>query len=462
MLLQNKKNYLFLIILITGAILRFYNINYDDFWIDETLTFWISDPSIQSKISFSNHRSIEQVPYLFNLIVKIYHSIFFYDSNISRFIPATASILSILTVAYLARQIEKNNSYLFTAFLISINIYLISYAQELRLYSTLFLFTSINLIFYFKIIEQTKNTRLDLLLFFISSLLTVLIHPFGFIIIFSLITSDIFFMYFKKNNKSNFLLYFIIIVISSLYYYLQINPFYLTPSWLEKINLKFFTNFYFSKFFGSRLMGLIFLSTLVLLTFKFRKLIFKNRKIFMLFNIIFLSYFLPILYSLIFSPILLSRYIIFVIIPIILLISYFTFKLKRNYKNIIIIFLSVCSVSNLATEETFKQFYKDRFSYKPDFTGSLKIINDSQKKNYSLLINPAQKSFNKSWENSIDNYLSHIIKKNKFLIKKVEFSNNLENVWLICIHDLNQGNCNRSDIKPIKTLKLNRIDLMLF
>jgi len=198
MLLQNKKNYLFLIILITGAILRFYNINYDDFWIDETLTFWISDPSIQSKISFSNHRSIEQVPYLFNLIVKIYHSIFFYDSNISRFIPATTSILSILTVAYLARQIEKNNSYLFTAFLISINIYLISYAQELRLYSTLFLFTSINLIFYFKIIEQTKNTRLDLLLFFISSLLTVLIHPFGFIIIFSLITSDVFFMYFKK------------------------------------------------------------------------------------------------------------------------------------------------------------------------------------------------------------------------------------------------------------------------
>jgi hypothetical protein len=149
MLLQNKKNYLFLIILITGAILRFYNINYDDFWIDETLTFWISDPSIQSKISFSNHRSIEQVPYLFNLIVKIYHSIFFYDSNISRFIPATASILSILTVAYLARQIEKNNSYLFTAFLISINIYLISYAQERRLYSTLFLFTSYKLDFLF-------------------------------------------------------------------------------------------------------------------------------------------------------------------------------------------------------------------------------------------------------------------------------------------------------------------------
>jgi len=460
--LYNKKNFILFIILISGAILRFYNINYDDFWIDETLTFWISNPSLDINQSFSNHRSIEQVPFLFNFIVKIYHSIFFYDSNISRFIPATSALISILTVSYIARQMEKDCSYLFSAFLISVNIYLISYAQELRLYSTLFLFASINIIFYFKIIDPLKRTKLNYSLFFLFSILITFLHPFGIILIFSFLSTDLFFMFFNKNSKSNLLLYFLIIIISLFYYHLQFNRLHFTPAWLEMINLKFFTNFYFSKFFGSRLMGLIFLSIFIFLTLNFRNQLIENKKIFSLYNIVFLSYFLPILYSIIFNPILLSRYIIFVIIPVTLIISYLTFKLKPTYRNLIIIILSISSIFNLATEQTFKQFFYDRFSFKPDFTKSLKIINEAQIKDYSLLINPSQMSFNKSWEKSIDNYLNYLIKINNFSINKIKFSNDMENVWLICIHDLNQGNCDQSKRKPVEILKLNRIDLMLF
>ena len=47
-----KKNYLlffFLIIIVLGSFLRVYNINYDDLWSDEIVSFWLSDPSITFK-----------------------------------------------------------------------------------------------------------------------------------------------------------------------------------------------------------------------------------------------------------------------------------------------------------------------------------------------------------------------------------------------------------------------------
>ena len=41
-----KNNFFFIIIIICGLFFRFYNINFDDLWIDEISTFWISNPDI--------------------------------------------------------------------------------------------------------------------------------------------------------------------------------------------------------------------------------------------------------------------------------------------------------------------------------------------------------------------------------------------------------------------------------
>ena len=37
---------LILSILTIGITLRFYNVNIENFWIDEMVTFWVSDPNI--------------------------------------------------------------------------------------------------------------------------------------------------------------------------------------------------------------------------------------------------------------------------------------------------------------------------------------------------------------------------------------------------------------------------------
>ena len=43
---KKKFNILLLSIFILGSILRGYNINFNDLWSDEMVSFWVSDPDI--------------------------------------------------------------------------------------------------------------------------------------------------------------------------------------------------------------------------------------------------------------------------------------------------------------------------------------------------------------------------------------------------------------------------------
>ena len=155
-----KPIYFFLLLLIFGGIFRLYNINFDDLWIDEISTFWISDPNLSLKESYINHLSLERTPFLFNLIIKFFFTLFGYKIEISRLIPAFFSIISIISISYLSKLMTKDNSYLLSAFLITFNIFLISYSQELRVYSTLFFFISLSIIFFIKSIDKIKSKKL--------------------------------------------------------------------------------------------------------------------------------------------------------------------------------------------------------------------------------------------------------------------------------------------------------------
>ena len=458
--METKLNtFIFILVIFFGFFLRFYNLNFENFWIDETITFWVGNPEFSISQSFKYHKSIEQVPFLFNFLIKLYFKVFGYDFQISRYIPALLSSLSIISVSYINKEISNDKSYIFTSFLIAINIYLISYAQELRLYSTLFFLISLTIYFSFKF--ENKNKLIFFYLYNIFLLLTSLIHPFGLIIYFAIILSEL--KFFQKNDK--FILKKIITYIFSglfilIYYFTQLNESYLTPVWIEKIDIKFFTNLFFSNFFGSRVMGLIYLITFLTLTLKFFKSFNKNKKLFFLLSIFLLSYLLPILYSILFRPILIPRYVIFVIIPIIVIISYFVFKLNRLNKNLILTFLILITFLNLTTEQTFKQFYQERVSYKHDFEGALKKISTSEINYYSISIDVEQKKLSKAWEASIENYISFVLKKNNLNLSRVPYSNELENSWVICIHDLNQNKCDKIFKNRLKTVKLNRIDLI--
>ena len=221
MFLSKKNNILILSVLfiLIGIFLRTYQLNFDSYWLDEMISYWVADPNIPFKDTLARRDHIEQTPVLFDLILKKYLEFFSYEPEVGRHVPLFFGILSIPLLGILSYQISKNNSYLLTIFLTSINVYLISYSQETRPYSFIFFLSIINLIFYYKIISENLTFFKKIfffILFIFFSVLTFSSHPFTLIILFSQILSSIyFFLFFKKKNYLFFFFYSIYFIILS-------------------------------------------------------------------------------------------------------------------------------------------------------------------------------------------------------------------------------------------------------
>jgi len=461
-------------ILLAGIIFRLYNLNIENFWIDEMVTFWVADPLIT--INETINRNIESdLHFFFNLVLKLYFSITSYEIIFGRYLPAALSIFSILSVYYLS-IILKTKNYIFLLFLISFNIYLIKYAQELRSYSLIFFLTSVSLIFFFKITDKNyKKKNLVTYFFIISQVLIVLTHIYGLIIIFSFIIFD-FITYYKFKEKNIYLHISNLItgLISLIFFIIYIKNISHTVDWIPKIDLKFFTNFYFSKFFGSRSLGLFHLILLIYLIIKSRIWLLKkyDQRLILILIIIF-SYLVPISYSLIIKPMLVDRYIIFVLVPILVLTSNLIYLIKNYFFRKIVISLTILlTIGNLFTETTIKQFFSKRTIHKPDLKSTFIEVNESNYKNYSFnlekrnwtsekTLNDILKNYSEKYTNQMNLKLNYINYKNNGEM----FKNNSNFLWLICLYDLNGKTClipkKFEKAKILKEENYNRLNLKL-
>jgi len=101
------KKYYFLIsaIILLGITLRIYNINFEDFWSDEMVSYWLSDPKNSFfdslEIIFNSNLTIS-----YELLLKYFHSLFGYNIKVSRYFNA---ILSIISIFYFYKLLIKNS-----------------------------------------------------------------------------------------------------------------------------------------------------------------------------------------------------------------------------------------------------------------------------------------------------------------------------------------------------------------
>jgi len=458
----------FIILLIFfGSFIRFYNLNFDDLWSDEMVSYWLSNPFY----SFSETISLifeSNLMVSFEIILKVFHKLFGYDVHVSRYLNALISVFSIILFANLLRKNSVNiNSILYGTFLLAFNIFHIRYAMELRSYTLTFFLALIliNLLFEDQYLKK-KNSYLDYFLIIMSSLLMLFSHSFSVIIIFSLNFYILCLWFFKKNDNSNLIKIFflnIFIVIFFLLFYLKGVSH--TPNWIKQLDISFFTNYFFSNFFGSRLIGGVYLVVLLYLLTKSIKQIINKANINLYFLIlIFFSYFLPGIYGFIFEPVLINRYIIFVLIPILFLISHLTFEFNNNLiKKIFLSLIVILTFFNHFTENTFKQFYTNIYPSKPEIRKTLKFINKSNSLNYSVFLDANNKlNINSIYENYLNNYS-----------KKLEFNLNFINYldkktlpndfWIIHIRDITEAEFKKPNNFLNYTIKekkyFNRLEL---
>ena len=423
-----------------GSFIRFYNLNFDDLWSDEMVTYWLSNPffnfSETLKLIIESDLTVS-----FKLILKIFHKFFSYDVHASRYLSALISVLSIISFIYLFANNSSNiNSILYGTFLLVFNIFHIRYAMELRSYSLTFFLALVLINLFFKQQYLRKNISfVNYLLIIACSVLMLFSHSFSIIIILSLNFYILCLWFFKKNDNSDLIKIFflnIFIVIFFLLFYLKgISH---TPNWIEQLDISFFTNYFFSNFFGSRLIGGVYLVALLYLLTKSIKQIINKANINLFFLIlIFFSYFLPGIYGYIFEPILINRYIIFVLIPILFLISHLTFEYNNNLvKKIFLSLIIILTFFNHFTENTFKQFYTNIYPSKPEIGKTLKFINKSNSLNYSVLLDVNNKL---NINNVYENYLNNYTKKLKFDLNFINYLDKKplpNDFWIIHIRDI--------------------------
>jgi len=474
-----SKLFYIILILLLGSFIRVYNINYNDFWSDEMVSFWVSDPSIPLNETIERIFS-SQFMVLNEILLKYFHLIFGYDVNVSRYFPFFISVLSLLAFATLLLKITNINAAIFGFFIISINIYHISYSIELRSY--ILTFFLVNIFIYFAFINSNlkiNSKYLNTLVLCLISLLLLFNHTINIIVIgsyiFFILTKFFVIKKIQKNEIIEVISLLIIILIFLLVYFKTTMRFHdprvfkgISPEWLWQVKPSFFTNYYFSKFFGSRILGIIYLLVLLFCILKFKGDIIKKFNIYIFFIfLIFFSYFIPLIFGYIFSPILIDRYIFYILIPIICIISNFIFKIKnKQLKVFLIMTIALFTLlNNIIFESSFRQIYTNVQPNKPEIKKALKIIEKSKIKNFTFL---RDDRYAINTNLIIENYLIKSKEKLRLNLTYESFDekkSKSSTIWIIFLKDTRNFNFEIpkkfSNFGEIAKYELNRTSLHL-
>ena len=317
MLKHLKLNNFFLqyFLIIIGVLTIFYQINFEDFWLDEMQSFWIADPELSWKETVQRHAYDYHNPILFNLILKYFLNIFSYNPEIARYLPLIFGSLFLIIIGPICYQVKKDNTFLITTLLACLSIYVIKYSQEVRPYSLLLFSSALNIYFFLKLLNKDANNKKNIVFFIIFSVINYSTNPFSLIIFFSQ-NFFIFYKYFLFKDKY---IQFYISVLFICIFYLLFNFKYIIfqisfdSYMLSSDIMNVLDGLYFPRFFGSKIMGYFYLILLLFLIIKCRKKIFleDNNYLFFL-TIIFFTYLIPLLYGILKTPVLHDRYILFI------------------------------------------------------------------------------------------------------------------------------------------------------
>ena len=184
---------LLMLIIVTGAFLRLYNLGSESIWLDEAASINLSSQSVASIVEESPNQNH---PPLYFIILHFWIKAFGTSEVATRSLSAVLGILSILLIYQVGSLLFTKRVGLISGFLSAISYYHIYYSQEVRTLSPLLFLSLLSYLLFIKILKGDRKWYYPC--YFLANLLLGYTHIFGLFIIASQI---IYFLLFWSNYK---------------------------------------------------------------------------------------------------------------------------------------------------------------------------------------------------------------------------------------------------------------------
>lgn len=371
-----KENKALVLLLLIGSVLRLYKLDFQSVWIDEICSFNEADPKMTVVEIYNFVKAFDQHPPFYYTSLHFIFIIFGHTTFVMRAYSALLGIAGLFAFYFLGKEIANKKVALLSVLLLTFNFFHIYYSQEARMYSLLFLTTTLS--FYGLVRFIKKQTAKTTFVYILCTTLMIYSH---FLALFVLISQVLIMLYFlfeqEKENRKKF---FLLSAVSGLAVFILWIPafkIFLAASGtkLTWIPLPTSDVFYslFKEFFGNT--DTIFFFAYVLIIFYLFKTFntaekekkYKSDKNLSQFVIICTWIFVPLLLAFSISylktPVMVSRYFMS-LLPAILLLTALGLSKIRNTKlrGVVIVFFVISSMADLiAVKDYYNKITKTQF-----------------------------------------------------------------------------------------------------
>lgn len=420
-----SRNYILIIALLVGAILRFIYLDFQSLWLDELHTMKEANPSLSIAERYDLIKRVEQMPPLYFFIVAFLFKVFGYTVFVARIFSAIVGVISIYSMYLLGKEFFNKRVGNIAALLLCFNYFHLIYSQEARPYSFFALFTILS---FYRLIVLIKETNIkNAVIYGIFTALMVYGHFFGLVALVSQCVLLLFFLILSENRPKRFFSFFVggittlILLLPLIPIFIKING--IESFWIPKAKSDIFIDI-FREFFGySKILVTLIILSLVL--FLVRLIQVKKDKLTynsvlgnkLLFSFIILITWLiigvaiPLIKSYLSVPVIISRYFIFLLPAVLLLAAIGIVQIKnRLLQNIFIVAYSVFFLKNIFIDrEYYTSVIKSQFR---EVTAYLKNNNPNE----DIIISnvPWHMSYffsnkeNSAMQNSLEGYINEM------------------------------------------------------
>ena len=446
----NNKIFIYIFFTILSFFTRYYLFEGRESWYDEWHTIYVAKPDISTTETLARYYGnkgddflTEFYPHIYIFILKYFFGIFGYIDVNGRWLSLIMGTLSVPLTIYLLNIFLDIKKTFFLGLVITFNLFLIWQSLEIRAHSILVFISIINIILFYKLLNN-KN-YFNIIIYGIVSISLLSLWPISGAIFFGKTIYIIKKLIIDKVFEKKIFLLFTFI----LFAYIILNVDYLKLNLARDFHYtslysSFFYNYHFRTFFGSPILGGVYLITFLLLLIKnLKKIIFLNEKENLIIYIILSSYLLTLAYTLLRASIMSPKYVIF-ILP--LIITWICIELEKVDKNkiakIFLIFLTVLFCKLEINNSPIKR---------PPANKALEII----KKDNSRYIKTVETAV-------FNNYLTTkkiFVEENFILLdKNVKYPEHIKSFWFICLNNARFAfgeNRNLKDQKKCKNFNTN-------